>query len=74
VVTSISDDGSWDAAHRKIKWGPFFDDLSRTVMFQVRPVMGLEGGKTRALRGGPRSIGLSGTVSFDGVNRPLTVR
>jgi hypothetical protein len=74
VVTTISDDGAWDAAHRKIKWGPFFDDLSRTVMFQVRPAVELEGGKTRVLRGGPRSIGLSGTVSFDGVNHPLTVR
>jgi hypothetical protein len=74
VVTTISDDGAWDAAHRKIKWGPFFDDLSRTVMFQIRPALDLEGGKTWVLRGGPRSIGLSGTVSFDGVNYPIAVR
>ena len=74
VVTTISDDGTWDATHRKIKWGPFFDDLSRTVMFQVRPAVESDGGKTRTLRGGLRSIGLSGTVSFDGVNHPITVR
>jgi len=74
VVTTISDDGAWDAAHRKIKWGPFFDDLTRTVMFQVHPAIEAGGGKTRALRGGVRLTGLSGTVSFDGVNHPITVR
>ncbi len=74
VVTTMSDDGAWDAAHRKIKWGPFFDDLSRTVMFQVRPAVESDGGKPRTLRGGLRSIGLSGTVSFDGVNHAIAVR
>jgi hypothetical protein len=74
VVTTISNDGAWDAAHRKIKWGPFFDDLSRTVMFQVRPAIESGGGKTRTLRGGVRLTGLSGTVSFDGVNHAITVR
>ena len=74
MVTTISDDGAWDAAHRKIKWGPFFDDLSRTMTFQVRPAVESGGGKMRSLRGGLRSIGLSGTVSFDGVNHAITVR
>ena len=74
VVMTISHDGAWDGVHRKIKWGPFFDDLSRTVMFQVRPAIESGGGKTRTLRGGVRLTGLSGTVSFDGVNHPITVR
>lgn len=74
VVTTVSDDGAWDAVHRKIKWGPYFDNLSRTVTFQVRRAVEPGGGKTRSLRGGLRSIGLSGTVSFDGVNHPITVK
>jgi hypothetical protein len=73
VVTTISDDGAWDNVHRKIKWGPFFDDSARTVTFQVRPAVE-PGGKTRTMRGGPRLRGVSGTVSFDGVNHPITVR
>jgi hypothetical protein len=74
VVMSISDDGAWDDVHRKIKWGPFFDDLTRTVTFQVRPAVESGGGKTRTLRGGPRLRGVSGTVSFDGVNHAIEVR
>jgi hypothetical protein len=74
VVMSISDDGAWDDVHRKIKWGPFFDDLTRTVTFQVRPAVESGGGKTRTLRGGPRLKGVSGTVSFDGVNHAIEVR
>ncbi len=74
LVESISDGGAWDEVHRKIKWGPYFDDLPRTVTFQVRPASALEGGKARSLRGGLRSRGLSGTVSFDGVNHTINVR
>jgi len=73
VVAAISDDGAWDDVHSKIKWGPFFDDLARTVTFQVRPEVQAGTGKSRSLRG-PRLTGVSGTVSFDGVNYPITVR
>ncbi len=35
-VLDISDAGQWDAIHRKVKWGPFLDNLSRTVTFTAR--------------------------------------
>jgi len=73
VAMVISDDGAWDEVHRKIKWGPFFDDSARTVTFQVRPEVE-PGGKTRTMRGGPRLRGVSGTVSFDGLNHAITMR
>ena len=74
TVTSISDDGAWDGVHRKVKWGPFFDDSARTVVFQVRPKKDSGGGMIRMLRGGLRLTGVSGMVSFDGVNHAITVR
>ncbi|MGB2986171.1 MAG: dockerin type I repeat-containing protein [Phycisphaerae bacterium] len=59
-VTAISDGGAWDGQTRKVKWGPFLEDLSRTVTFEAR-------GPADVRRAG----GLSGTVSFDGVNYPI---
>ena len=61
-VTSISDGGQWDAIHRKVKWGPFFNQLSRTVTFTAHP-------RTPQ----PRLADFSGTVSFDGLNRPIEI-
>ena len=60
-VTGISDGGEWDEHHRKIKWGPFFENLSRTVIF-----------KASRLAGAGRAADFFGIVSFDGVNRPVT--
>jgi len=60
MVTKISDDGSWDDINRKVKWGPFFNDLTRVVRFGARgqgPKASLEG--------------FAGTVSFDGFNEPV---
>ncbi len=71
-VTAVSSNGLWDDVHRKVKWGPYFDDLSRTVTFQLRREA--EGGKRTSLRPSLRPIGLSGTVSFDGANRPIIVK
>ena len=34
-VTAISHGGAWDQRHRKVKWGPFFENLSRTVSLTV---------------------------------------
>ncbi len=73
-VTGISDDGDWDGVRRKIKWGPFFEGLSRTVSFtapapEATPSPSLDR-LTRIARPGR----LSGTVSFDGVNQPLMVK
>ena len=74
VVTSISDDGAWDGVHHKIKWGPFFDDSARRVTFQLRSEVITESGKAGRMRGGLRLVGMSGTVSFDGVNYAIAVR
>lgn len=73
VVSTVSDGGVWDEVHRKIKWGPYFDDLSRTVTFQVSRSLESGVGKVRSIRSGLRSIDLAGTVSFDGVNHPIVV-
>lgn len=62
-VTTISDDGTWDSVNRKVKWGPFFESLSRTVTFA------LEGTSGKLWAGG-----FSGTVSFDGYNEPVIIR
>ena len=59
-VTAISDGGTWDVQSRKVKWGPFFDDLPRTVSFVVR-------GPAEATR----LTESFGTVSFDGINHPI---
>ncbi|MGB2985242.1 MAG: hypothetical protein WBE26_05110, partial [Phycisphaerae bacterium] len=61
-VTTISDAGEWDGLHRKVKWGPFFQDLSRTVTFKARGLMVKAQGD-----------GFSGIVSFDGVNYPVAI-
>ena len=72
IVADISDGGVIDEVHRKVKWGPFFDDLSRTVGFSIRVPWSRE--KARSLTDSVRSaqpIELTGTVSFDGVNQPI---
>lgn len=73
-ITAMSEDGQWDAVHRKVKWGPYFQTLSRTVSLTARYT-----GKTgvRSIRS-PRdrhtSRDFSVTVSFDGVNSSLDAR
>ncbi len=59
-VLEASDGGQWDAVHRKVKWGPFFDDLSRELTFTVRPLMN-----------GVSTDDFFGTVSIDGINRRI---
>ncbi len=72
-VTDISDGGVWDELHRKVKWGPFMDNLSRRVSFKARRLDVVPTAKSRRLRGERRLDGFAGTVSFDGVNHPLTI-
>jgi hypothetical protein len=74
TVTTISDGGLWDEAHRKVKWGPFFESLSRTVTFEVSPIGPPRGVKTGRLRGFEPLSRISGTVSFDGVNESIGLR
>jgi len=62
-VSDISDDGTWDALNRKVKWGPFFESLSRTVSFSLT-------GKSAKVW----ASDFSGTVSFDGYNEPVIVQ
>ncbi len=54
--TAITAGGAWDAANRKIKWGPFADaePTSRTVGYQLTPAAD-EG----------RTLALSVTATFD---------
>ena len=61
-VTSISDSGAWDQRHRKVKWGPFFENLSRTVTLTVT----CPAGKVE-------SDGFAGDVWLDGVGYRITV-
>ena len=62
-VTDISDGGAWDGRHRKVKWGPFLEEMSRTVTLNVS-------GSAAKIRPGD----FSGTVSVDGVNHPIAVQ
>jgi hypothetical protein len=52
VVTGISDGGSWDSIHRKIKWS-FFDGLARTLTYNVTGKAG-------------HCTTIDGDMSFDG--------
>ena len=72
-VTAISDGGQWDEIHRKVKWGPFSEELSRTVTLTVRRLtderrLTARGRKARVL-----PHGISGMVSYDGVNYPIAI-
>jgi len=72
-ITDISDDGTWDDAHGKIKWGPYLDDLSRTVTFSARPIRTKGINPNRRLRNTAPRPSFSGTVSFDGINQPIEI-
>ena len=54
---NISQNGSFDAVNRKIKWGPFFDNQSRAFQYQLVPPNGFSG-----------TSSLAGLASFDGVD------
>ena len=72
-VTSVSDAGTWDASHHKIKWGPFFEDAPRAVAFTVRRSM-RDVTPTHPKRSRePRARGFAATVSFDGANQPIVI-
>jgi uncharacterized delta-60 repeat protein len=59
-VTNISHRGTWDRATGKVKFGPFFDDNSRTLSYRVLPPLGFVG------------VGLfSGQASADGKSTPV---
>lgn len=72
-VTDITDGGVWDAGSRKVKWGVFFDDLSRTVGFNA---YGLVKGATirNGLPTSPPFSRWSGLLSVDGENQDIESR
>ncbi|MFQ5591860.1 MAG: Kazal-type serine protease inhibitor family protein [Phycisphaerae bacterium] len=72
-VTDISDAGHWDGLHRKVKWGPFLENPSRTVSFSARRLPVVSTAKARRVRGERRLEGFVGTVSFDGVNQAVSI-
>jgi hypothetical protein len=57
AVTAISDGGAWDDTNKQVKWGPFFDNTTRTLTYQATPPSGTTGPKT-----------FSGQASFDGTS------
>ena len=57
TVSSIDNNGQFDAVNGKVKWGPFFDDTARTLRYSVTPPTGTTGAKTFA-----------GTVSVNGTS------
>lgn len=36
-VSNISDGGNYDSDNQKVKWPPFFDNVSRTVSYAITP-------------------------------------
>ena len=71
-VMAVGENGEFDRENGKIKWGPYFGDAMRTLTATVRPSVGrnkaIVGQMMDEVRGG-----LRGTVSFDGVNSPVTI-
>lgn len=55
TIGAISDEGVYDSGNHSVKWGPWFEDLSRTVTYDVTPPAGREGQPC-----------WDGGVSFDG--------
>ena len=55
TANDVSDDGFFDSATRKVKWGPFFDAASRVLKYAALPSQGA----------GP-SAWFEGVVSVDG--------
>ena len=60
-IVSISDGGSYDAIHHKVKWGPFFEPFPTLLSYEVDPPDGTSGEQCF----GP------GIVSIDGDNETV---
>jgi Kazal-type serine protease inhibitor domain len=72
-VVAISDDGGFDEGNRKIKWGPVFDNLSRTLSVDLRWIGGRAKADSPRLSVRPSRRTFTGTVSFDGVNSRIRI-
>jgi PKD repeat protein len=60
-VSSIDSGGQFDAVNRKVKWGPAFDNQSRTFTYIATPPTNESGAKT-----------FHGLASFDGASVAIT--
>ena len=74
TVVSVGDGGAYDAANQKLKWGPFFDGLSRTVTAVVHVSSGRAAGKVDMAPQQAAGRTVSGTISIDGVNQSFRLR
>ena len=61
TVSGISDSGTFDAVNGLVKWGPFFDNQPRNLIYTATPPAGETGPRTFA-----------GQASFDGSSVPIT--
>lgn len=61
TVSEISDAGAYDSINAQVKWGPFFDNQSRTLSFKATPPGGETGEGT-----------FVGNISLDGTNVTTT--
>jgi sugar lactone lactonase YvrE len=61
AVSGISDGGFYDAANRKVKFGPFFDSSPRSLSYVLTPPLGVTGRQQ-----------FSGTVSSEGQSGPVS--
>ncbi len=60
IVSAISDGGMFDPATGKVKFGPFFDGIWRTLSYEVSPVPGATNAQC-----------FTGSGSADGVDSPI---
>lgn len=60
VVESISEGGSYDAVTGKVKFGPFFDNVQRTLSYDLMAPLEASG-----------EVLFDGVVAVDGLTRPL---
>ncbi|MBI4661455.1 MAG: immunoglobulin domain-containing protein [Verrucomicrobia bacterium] len=57
IVGIVTEGGLYDAANKKVKWGPFFDRNARALSYEITPP---------AAENGPKQF--KGTSAIDGVN------
>ncbi len=62
IVSNIDNGGTWDAIHKKVKWGPYFTDEPLTLHYILTPPVPVTGG-TPCFRG---------VISIDGNNQSVT--
>jgi outer membrane protein assembly factor BamB len=60
IVGPVSGGGRYDDLNRTVKWGPFFDDISRSFSYEVIP----------AASSGEVEM-FTGLASFDGITLPI---